>query len=697
MYDHLVKLALTVPAERLATLSLEDMTLCALWCDSYRDNPDRRAEFDAMRAVLDVWADCAAPPMEPSEGFRQQPLLRELIELVMQGGIPHMTRDETDFLVFAWDLAQRAKNPELRERPMARLVPVIHQLEERREKLDPAPGLPSLSKRIAVVTAEMLQHAEAHDLRTFGGLDVPVRGPVFTHRGNLKIVDGIPDGCAVIVEEGHCTVSGMVMGKLCAMHHCEILDNVSGIVVSLRGDIRLRNAINQATVIAKEGKVQCTGAQEPRLIYGCKEIVVRTSATHGRYIGGDITIHEAAIGAEIHVSGTLQAGLCQNTPTRSTAIVLRTSLSCNDYGEVLSADSTRMLSAAMKLRQRMLMLGAFQAMNEREADDYAGNVLLYLLGEDKTTEQVEKVQRLRSKNAYLERMENTLRSLIMAIEDRLSLGDDNYDPDSPFPPFGPEERAIAEEMQQDLMALAAEGPIERALFEEREEILSLVWQMFRKLLTRKKILDTLQKMLSRASDIAEMRQKILELIDQREALLEKTMSRLTILERAKKECARVEVMQQLIVASRGREDMATFRDRCSNRYVKLMQRNVETRRSRVTDYRAAIGILQDKLRKNRSKLWTEYQISLPEHLIEGVMTTSPTVIAAFEPGVQVLAWKHLLESSVRNESGCLSTPGSAEQCVAYHRTRKGTVVACPVPLPEVTASQPESKEPAATR
>jgi hypothetical protein len=681
MFDHLVKLALTLSEERLAALSLEDMTLCALWCDSYRDNNERRAEFDALRAVLDVWANCAAPPEEPSEGYRQQPLLRELIELVSQGGIPHMTRDETDFLVFAWGLAQRAKNPELRERPMARLVPVIHLLEERRERLEPAPGLPSLSKRIAVVTAEMLQHAEAHDLRTFGGLDVPVRGPVFVHRGNLKVVDGIPDGCAVLVEEGHCTVSGMVLGKLCAMYNCEILDNVSGVVVSQRGDIRLRNAINQATIVAKEGSVRCTGAHEPRIIFGCTEVVVRQFATHGRYIGANITVHEEATAAEMHVSAMFDAGRCRNTPSRSTAIVLRTSLSCNDYGEVLSADSTRLLSASMKLRQRMLMLASFQEMNEREADDYAGNVLLYLLGEDKTTDQVEKVQRLRSKNAYLERMENTLRSLIMAIEDRLSLGGEEHDLDSPFPPFGPEERAIAEEMQQDLMALAAEGPIERALFEEREEILSLVWQMFRKLLTRKKILDTLQKMLARASDIAEMRQKILELIEQREAILEKSMSRLTILERAKQECARVEVMQQLIAASRGREDMATFRDRCANRYVKLMLRNIETRRSRVTDYRTAIGGLQDKLRKNRSKLWTEYQMSLPEHLIEGVSNASPMAVACFDPGVQLLAWKHLLESGFRNDAGRLTTSSESEERTAFRRTRKGTVVPCPVPDP----------------
>ncbi len=686
MFDHLVKLALTLPQERLATLSLEDMTLCALWCDSYRDNNERRAEFDALRAVLDVWADCAAPPEEPSEGYRQQPLLRELIELVSQGGIPHMTRDETDFLVFAWGLAQRAKNPELRERPMARLVPVIHILEERRGKLEPAPGLPSLSKRIAVVTAEMLQHAEAHDLRTFGGLDVPVRGPVFVHRGNLKVVDGIPDGCAVLVEEGHCTVSGMVLGKLCAMHNCEILDNVSGLVVSLRGDIRLRNAINQATIVAKEGSVFCTGAQEPRLVFGCREVMVRQSATHGRYIGASITVHEEAIGTEMHVSAMLDAGHCRNTPNRSTAIVLRTSLSCNDYGEVLSADSTRLLTASMKLRQRMLMLASFQEMNEREADDYAGNILLYLLGEDKTTDQVEKVQRLRSKNAYLERMENTLRSLIMAIEDRLSLGGEEHDPDSPFPPFGPEERAIAEEMQQDLMALAAEGPIERALFEEREEIISLIWQMFRKLLTRKKILDTLQKMLTRASDIAEMRQKILELIQQREAILEKTMTRLVILDRAKQECARVEVMQQLIAASRGREDMANFRDRCGNRYVKLMLRNIETRHARVTDYRAAISVLQDKLRKNRGKLWTEYQMSLPEHFIEGVRNTSPIAVAHFEPGVQLLAWKHLLESGFRSDSGRLVTSEEGEERTAFRRTRKGTVVACPVPEPEESGS-----------
>lgn len=676
MFDPLVKFVLGLSEERLAAISLEDMTLCALWCDSYRENSERRPEYDALRAILDTWTECAAPPAEPSEGYRQQPLLRELIELVAQGGIPHMTRDETDFLVFAWGLAQRAKNPDLRERPMARLVPVIHLLEERREKLDPAPGLPSLSKRIAVVSAEVLKQAEAHDQRTFAGLDVPVRGPMFTHRGNLKIVESIPDDCTVLVEDGHCTVSGDVHGRLCATHSCEVLANISGMVVSLRGDVRLRNAVGQCTVVAKEGSVRCVGAQEPRLVFASRHLFIRENATLGTYIATNITIKEDAIGAELHVSGTLEARCCRNTPGRSTYVVLRTSLSCNDYGEVLSADSTRLLTASMKLRQRMLMLGAFQGMNEREADDYAGNVLLFLLGEDKTTDQVEKVQRLRAKNAYLERMETTLRSLIMAIEDRLSLGGEDHDPDSPFSPFGPEERAMVDEMQQDLMALAAESPIERTMFEQREEILSLIWQMFRKLLTRKKILDTLQKMLARASDIAETRQKVLELIQLREAMLEKTMTRLAILQRAKEECARVEVLQQLIAASRGRDDMANFRDRCSNRYVKLMQRNVETRRTRVTDYRTAIVGLQEKLRKNRGKLWSEYQISLPEHFLEGDTGACATVVSAFESGVQLLAWKHLLESSFRIESGRRMMEDSGEERLAFRRTRKGSIEAC---------------------
>jgi hypothetical protein len=689
MFDRLVEFVVGLPPERLAAVPLEDLTLCALWCEAYRENEARRAEFERFRALVDAWAKSAAPPAEESEGCRQQPLLRELIELVAQGGVPHMTRDEIDFLVFAWGLAQRASHPELRERPMAKLVPYIRALEERRAQMEPAPGLPSLSKRITLVTAAALKQAEARDFRVFAGIEAPVRGPVFAHRGHLKVVEGIPEDCTVIVEEGNCTVAGMVMGRLASTQSCEILDNVSGVVVARRGGVRARNLVNRCTVIAKEGHVRCTGANEPRLVFAGEKLFVRRSAVHGTYLAREMVVEEELVGGEVQVSARLKAGQCRNTEANTLAIVLRRGLTCRDYGEVLSAESERLLTAAMKLRQRSQMLEAMRAMNEREADDYAGNVLMFLLGEDKTTDQVEKIQRLRAKGAYLERTGHAARALIAAIEDRLSLGgDEDQDPDAPYAPFGPEERALLDEMQQDLMALAAEAPIERSLHDRREEIYTLGQQLFRKLLTRRKILDTLQRLLAAAQAISETHGEVAELIAQREAVLERSMTRIAILERAKAERARVEVMQQLIAASRGRADMATFRDRCANRYVKLVMRNVETRLARVSDYRNAIGALDDQMRKTRAKLWTEYQVSLPEHSLDPGGAAQPVVTARFEAGIDIVAWRHLLESSYRSDPGRLSTEDSGEAVVSYRRSSRGGIQPCPNPDEEAAETAP---------
>lgn len=687
MFDRLVEHVLGLPGDRLAQVPLEDLTLCALWCESYRENEARREEFERFRAIVDQWAATAAPPAEESEGCRQQPLMRELIDLVAQGGVPHMTRDEIDFLVFAWGLAQRAQHPELRERPMAKLVPFIRALEERRAQMEPAPGLPSLSKRVTLVTAAELKQGEARDLRVFAGISAPVRGPVFAHRGHLKIVEGIPEDCTVIVEDGNCTVAGMVMGRLAATHHCEILDNVSGVVVSRRGTVRARNLINRCTVIAKEAHVRCTGADEPRLVFAAEKLRVRRDAARGLYLASDMRVGGTLTGGEVQVCRRLVAGQCRNAEAGSLAIVLRRGLSCRDYGEVLSAESERLLSASMKLRQRMQGIEAMRGMNEREADDYAGNVLMFLLGEDKTTDQIEKIQRFRAKGAYLERIAHATRALTAAIEDRLSLGEiDEKDPDAPFAPFGAEDRAVIDEMQQDLMSLASEAPIERSLHDLREEVYTLGQQLFRKLLTRRKILETLRKLLVVAATVGEARDDVAVIIAQRESVLERSMTRMAILERAKEERARVEVMQQLIAASRGRADMATFRDRCANRYVKLVLRNIETRLARVSDYRKGIASLEEQLRKTRSKLWTEYQVSLPEQDTKSRQLPDPFVVARFEAGVEIVAWRHLLESGFRNEAGRVVTLDTGEAVAAYRRTARSAIEPCPVP-PEDSGEQ----------
>lgn len=694
MYDDLLDFVLGLNAERLARVSLEDLTLCALWCESYREHELKRDEFERFRALVDEWAAVAAPPEEPSEGSRQQPLLRELTDLVLQGGVPHMTRDEVDFLVFAWGLAQRARNPEIRERPMAKLVPHIRALEERRGQMEPAPGLPSLSKRLTIVTARTLKQAEARDVRTFAGIEAPVRGPVFTHRGNLKIVEDLPEDCAVAVEDGRCTVSGMVLGRLAATQNCEILGNVSGIVVSRRGTIRARNLVNRCTVISKEGGARCTGADEPRLVFAAKSILVRQDAVQGLIIAQDLRVEGALAGGEAQVCGRLEAGRCRNAEARALAIVLRRGLTCRDYGEVLSAESERLLSAAMKLRQRMQMLEAMRAMNEREADDFAGNVLMFLLGEDKTTDQIEKIQRLRAKGAYLERIGHAVRALTASIEDRLALGGgEERDPDYPVSPFGPEDRAVLDEMQQDLMSLASETPIERSLHDMREEVHILGQQLFRKLLTRGKILETLRKLLAAAAHASDALGEVNALVAQREAVLERTMTRMAILERAKEERARVEVLRQLIAASRGRADMNTFRDRCANRYVKLVMRNIETRLARAGDYRNGIGSLEEQLRKTRAKLWTEYQVSLPEQDTQSRPDQTPTVTARFEAGVEIVAWRHLLESGYQNEPGRLVTPDTGEEVRSFRRTPRSAIEACANPAAETAgeAEQPPAR------
>lgn len=672
MFEHLVNHITGLDKEQLASVPVEDLALCAAWCASHQETPDRIEPYAALPSMLEYWTRHPIIPEMKTEGRRQQPLLRILLDLAALGKTHEMTRDETDFLCEVWRLIESAAGSGLFERPLKYMRPHMAAIRERRESLPLVPDLPAIADRVTVVTLDNMRNAQSRDIHVFGGLELPVRGPVLLQRGLVKIIDGIPAECSVAVEDGGCCVRGLVLGNIAAAGACEILGNISGVVIARKGDVRAADLLNQASVISKEKLVCCRNAQEPKLVFGFKGVHIQGSALSGQYLGRTVEINQEILGGEVHVSEQVTARHFRQSERRPLAIVLRRSLNCLDYGEALSQDAGRMLNNAVKMRQRIWNLRRLAEISEREADDFAGNILLHLLGEDDTMDQMHKLQKLRRRTAFINRLVAGARAVAHSAEDQLSLPQDESSGSATA-----EERGILEDMQRELAVLAAEGTIDRDLFETREEILLLCRRLQRKSLTLQERIDTLKGLMAKTDELSGRAAEIEAIAQRQETQMQEAAARTAILERAKANRSRVEVLEQLLAAGKDRPGMERLMKRAHDRIVRLIRRNIENRLAHAQEYRNEVLGIEGRIRKVRDHLWQEHMVSLPEEMLGESPDLEPYACGRFEAGIRIVAWRHLVDSGRPGVQGFFMTPAVEEEeeapILAYTRTARSAI------------------------
>ena len=376
MYESLANHVMNLPREKVSELFLDDIALCAAWYESHHDNSVIQDTFHQLRQIFDIWVTEVKAPRSDTMGYRQQPLTRALIKELSDGNVTRLERDELDFLSFAAGLARRSGKLELFRRTMGCLAPHTRDIEYARKHKPVIPGCPALHRRLAVISAAELTSAEMRDVRTFGGINHPIRGPVYIREGDLLILTDVPPDCTVVVDKGSCYVRGDVQGNVATTVGCEIMGNLAGVVVARRGSVGAKDILNQATVISKENSVRAMAAEEPRMIFAARGIEISGNAIGGRYFGRKITVGGDFVGGELFATEWAEAANFVCTEERNINICLLRGLSCQDYGEVLTLESGRMLNSAMKLRQRLANVEELIEITEREADNLAGNVLM---------------------------------------------------------------------------------------------------------------------------------------------------------------------------------------------------------------------------------------------------------------------------------------------------------------------------------
>lgn len=667
MLDRLLEYVLPLSEEKLARLSLQDMALCWAWHDSYEDDPQHQQLWAPIPDIVSTWQACVGKPTLATEGRRHQWLLRELIDTLGSNGSTALAWDETYFLCRAHDLAQSAKDSGLFERVRTLLAKHRDALESRLRGLPLRPGLPILSDRLHVVTSEDLLRARPREVKLFAGIARPGRGPVFTHKsGHLKILDSVPENCTVVVENGSCSVEGFVMGKLAATQHCEVQENISGVVVVRQGDIRARNIIVRAYVVSKWGNVYCMNAESPELVFAGNEIRIESSALMGRYVADRIRAKGDVYGGLFEAASLLTAARFRRSDVRELSIVLRRELSCQDYGEEPGPDASKYLARAARLRRQ---LG-----NERTAIDYANQeaehaascALVYLNAVENVHPIAERLHKAEHRLALVNRIVSAMRTLAVMAEDRLNQVVRHAGSVSDFPDLSPGEEPFLQldAIHAELAGIRDEGQLDRDVNDEFVELSALKERLLNATADQRRIATLLMQIREKIAKWQRERGDLMQIISH----YEKEVRRATHGENSESPGrSNVHLLRRVLAAVRDRgmgNDEAVAK-KLQSAPMRMALRTVNNSLSRASSHETSVAALQRELAEVARLLRKDFQIIIHEGVDRA--QGPPKVSGVFDARVRIFADPFLLTDPQPPAGSCALTPDAGDTPRTYYR------------------------------
>jgi len=671
MYEKVAEYLMTLSAEELRAIALEEIAICAAWFDSFRNNTEIQNLYAGLKTVFEQWVKVATPPSGETEGYRQQPLLRALISEVVKGNLGHLQRDELDLLYFAKGFAEHTGREDIFERPMRCLNPFLDALVRLREERPLCIGVPNLARRLTIVPPSALREAPAREIHTFAGLEADCTLNLLQVKGNTKVLGDIPEGTALAVEDGDGFISGSVLGWLACSKNAEIFGGVRGVAVARRGDLRCGKIHPRSRVIAKEGSVHSIEAAQPAMVYGAFSVQTKRHITGGKVLGRRISIAGEVMGGVIQTSERLQAEYFRATERQGLSLVLRRGFVCFDYGEKLPPEANKLYMNALRLRHRVFYLTQMIEVQEREIDQLAANILMYLFSERSTEEELKRLELLRCRIAYLNRLIEGAKAVIGLAEERLtqsalqeSMSSDREEGEAK------EDRLLFDTLEPDLAAIAREGAVDRELLRLRDQLLTLGQRSNRWLLLRHEVEAILHEAVSLLETMESLRNAAERQQQHIQHLLEQTMKKTNIVERARQVRKSIALLNEVVDVLQRHGTQSPLWRKINDRHVKLLRRIIETRMSYVAGSRATLQGFERQFAKIRDRLWDEFQISLPAHITEGWRYEGSEVIGRFTAGVRLCPWPHQAEES--SGENVLITPDLPE-VTRFRRTHQGTI------------------------
>ncbi len=661
MFEKLVAIIASGPGDRFTGLSLEDAALGRAWCDARKHAAGDPAKRQAVLEQIDAWLKLYRCPPCETEGRRSQWLLRDLIDRVRAGEVDALERDELDFLSRAFQLTGRVEDRASCARVRTLLAPFVNEIEVRRKILPGAHSLAALARRLQIIDTADIETAPHSAIRTIAGIQMPARGPLTKLVVHVKLFGNVPDDCTLVVENGCCSVSGYVLGRLAVTQHCDVRHNISGVVISSLGDIRARNIIDQACVVAKAGNVQVRRAENPKLLFAGQRLVVTDAIRRGNIIAPDITVQNEVLGGRLQVSRCLTAGRFRATPELPLDIIFRKQLAGSDFGGVPTPHATRLWSQTLHLKTRILTLESLLAATDREIERLSENALFFICSNPATERHIDTIRQSKRRLDLIDRIIDGLLGMPYAIAERAA------------------ERALA--LQESGEASLDEAGV---MFSVADAVLNQLGtdaaserDVYACISSMADIRDTLRQGVPgnrlAASSLTRIREELQRWLDEKRLLAERITAadaRLRsqwdfseIIQSARGASSPEQLLSHLLETARNQPPGNPLAEKTTSNFVAAMLRSIEKKREATEPHRCE---LSEKRREFDQK---SLQLRTQHHLVVSLEETGhgegPRVSGRFEGGVVLYADTLAAEQDGPTENTRLVVPESGHAVKSY--------------------------------
>jgi hypothetical protein len=636
----------------LRALCPQDIALCNLW---QRIHPEILDEFPQLPGRINAWR--ALDHAQPGEegGRRRQFLLREQIAHLEEISPANMDPESVAFLCEVYDLCE--SNGAATTRPGEHIGPYIIHLRARAETLQLV-SLDALLRRAAYLSPQDLARAPMREIRVLAGIELPFRGHVFEFEGHVRVLGDVPEHCTVVVRDGHCAIDGYLLGRVLSRHLLEVGENISGVAITLLGEIRARGIINNALVVAKLGSVRCVNAQDPKLIFAGKQLLIEEDTYLGNYTAHEILVRGRVRGGLIQVSGQAESPFFGHQGGRRLSIVLRRELTCADYGEVAGPELRKLLSEAYRLRTRAEQCEVNAAFASEKAEQLAGNALMYLFGGGAAQKHLEELAVVHRRLGAMRRVERNVRNVLDAALNRLAEIDaraaahatGEESPDTGFYDLDEEEA-----QEQDIAEVNAHAHVLHARIRDAK-------------LLRTQAVETINEAREKlASLAAECKALDVQMLQASGALgrgehLEKLLG-------GDREQKRLPVLKRVLPRLK-EQPMSAAAQRMQEPFAAMTLRKINRALEQVKDYTARAKAFRQDFQTVNARLGQEFQVEVIEQTAEENRVTRVT--GRFDPDVEI-CMDYVLESEHHAIPGAVfSTPkAAAGENRTYYWTRDG--------------------------
>lgn len=664
MFDRLIQYYASPSAEALARATLEDMAMLTALRDSLDPDEAFYARLDFVPELVEAWLSLCANETQDSDSLRLQPLLGTIVQKLAASGDASqsnsLNRSELDLMKSARALVERTEAAASFEHVRRMLASHAEAADRVSVILPKKPGLAGLEGRIHILSSADLLAAPSRTVDMLAGLRLPARGPVLTRKGDVRVLDHVPDDCTLVVENGSCTVNDYVLGRIACSGGCEVRDTVGGVIIANHGDIRARAILKRANIVAKLGSVQADRAEDPDLLFAGEKIIINGDARMGTYVAPMIIVGGDVNSGNFSFSKSMSATRLTKSDSRDLILQLREKVSNEDYGEITDEGADDLLAHVAQLRREIQNQRNLLAIAARECEHHATSALIYLAGGEDKVDQIKELNRAQRRLAFLDRVVAGIDLLAEAAEEQLRRGirDGRFD-------VLPKRQATTD---RDIFTFheepadAEEEPVDDDLSKESEE-LRLILKRIRGLgMASPALLTELRE--KRRNWLLE-RNSLVRLVQEKNAAVRESSGKFEALELDKDNTSKLRVLGRLVASVKQRATSDTLSIRMHAPFMQITLRSIEARRDRLVKYKANLDDLGQEYRDVSDQLMEKYHIPAPE--LEISTPSPPEVTGCFGEGATICTESYMIDGPESALRSVVISEDSGSTPVTYRR------------------------------